>query len=1049
MTPVPDYQAARLFMIRVPALPLETVLNLLESCSTAGEPPFGIDCRSTLTQLWQCAEVAEPLREASPAVAAALDNLETLSAKDQRRALRTLFRYTIRMSCRPTPFGALAAVATGRFGDGSDLRLSGRRTAVDRLDARWLTALAEPLVGTYGLPRELPLAANALLRSTEGHVWLEAAGAAAGAVRADVVLSSTGAVGTVLRHAAVMIRAGDLIGAVLAEHPGTPRDTVITLLSELLRARVLVTPRALGSRAHTQMGMIANLRSKPTEDMLIAEAAEILAELPHQSGSRAEPCARLRKIASQLTPQYDGPLLHTDTVVQFVAEPQLPDTVRGLASQAATDLTTIGTFFQYPPRLCHYALAFAARYGTAAEIPLIEVMSPTAGIGLPDGYQRSGRPEPSSDPGRQAFLIRIMERALIERSIEVRLTDTDYAELAEASAGADTRPLMPALDVNLRLADPHGRTAVVTGVGLSPTGRAFGRFSHLFDAAALDELAEVSRTEERGSPGDLHVELRYLARPTPATNVVAHATVRKWELPVNVAPTPGAHAVLGASDILMGLHASKFYFRSARSGRRLLFVQSSMIDPSKQAAFPRLLMEVSSSQFRFAPRFDWGALEGSPFLPRVAIGDVVLRRAEWRVRTADLGALESMDGSEYARRVAAWQERWMVARWVQLVSADGELLLDLHSPLSLAELRDAIRAAGPGGARVVECLPSPSDDAIAAADPTGRHYAFDVIVPVHLRTPVRQDSPKQPPVLLTRRGAAADTGSATREQRFGSNWLSLHVHAAPVVHDRLLTGEVAALFNRLRDHEVIDQYHFVRFPDPSWHLRIRLHAAGPDAERELFSVAGAWCRGLAQGGETADITCTTYRREIERYGGFSGIDMAEGLFTLDSGLVLAILDSTAILGRLGRVRATALVLERIARPLISDCQARYAFLPRTTSGAHEYRSCRPAFWQAANSADAGGLWPSATAHAWLPAAQAYAARLAHHPETREGAIRGLFHMHCNRMGLNRLQEQAVYGIWRRLLDRCAHGPERHRMCMADPLQDAAPGVLTVSLPGTG
>ena len=123
----------------------------------------------------------------------------------------------------------------------------------------------------------------------------------------------------------------------------------------------------------------------------------------------------------------------------------------------------------------------------------------------------------------------------------------------------------------------------------------------------------------------------------------------------------------------------------------------------------------------------------------------------------------------------------------------------------------------------------------------------------------------------------------------GSEWLYLKVYTGTASADRVLTGAIGPAVRRLRDDGVIDHWFFLRYADPEHHLRVRLHG-DPDALREsaLPELTDALDPYLSDGSSWR-VALDTYQREVERYGGDDGIELAERIHAADSEAVVDVL----------------------------------------------------------------------------------------------------------------------------------------------------------------
>ncbi|WP_281256959.1 thiopeptide-type bacteriocin biosynthesis protein [Streptomyces alboverticillatus] len=274
---------------------------------------------------------------------------------------------------------------------------------------------------------------------------------------------------------------------------------------------------------------------------------------------------------------------------------------------------------------------------------------------------------------------------------------------------------------------------------------------------------------------------------------------------------------------------------------------------------------------------------------------------------------------------------------------------------------------------------------------------------------------------------------AERLRPVGGPWVYAKLYAEHDAQDALLVGEVTALARSLADRGLAGHPFYLRYGDPAPHLRLRFRAADPARAAELLGEVATWAHGLVVEGRIIDVSFETYRREIERYGGPDLIDAAEELFRRDSAATLALLRHLAAPSPaggvpLGKAALTVLSLEAVGRVLVPDFAERHD-LVRTMAGPQaggtEYRAVARRLWQGYTAPGAEAAVLGQVGAAWQDAGTAYAARVAELVAAgalwsdRRDILRSLFHMHSNRMGLRREQEDAAYGMWRRLLDRVA------------------------------
>jgi len=128
------------------------------------------------------------------------------------------------------------------------------------------------------------------------------------------------------------------------------------------------------------------------------------------------------------------------------------------------------------------------------------------------------------------------------------------------------------------------------------------------------------------------------------------------------------------------------------------------------------------------------------------------------------------------------------------------------------------------------------------------------------------------------------------ERRFppGSEWLYVKLFTGPATADRVLLL-AAPLLTASLAAESIDSWHFVRYGDPDWHVRLRMHGPADALLGELLPRLRDLAEPLLRTSQLWRIQLDTYEREVERYGGDLAIGYAERVFHADSEAVVAIM----------------------------------------------------------------------------------------------------------------------------------------------------------------
>jgi thiopeptide-type bacteriocin biosynthesis protein len=156
------------------------------------------------------------------------------------------------------------------------------------------------------------------------------------------------------------------------------------------------------------------------------------------------------------------------------------------------------------------------------------------------------------------------------------------------------------------------------------------------------------------------------------------------------------------------------------------------------------------------------------------------------------------------------------------------------------------------------------------------------------------------------------------------------LYAGPATVDRIIRSVIGPTSRRLVARGTVDRWFFLRYRDPHHHVRWRLQvSASASLGRVRHAVERASAR-LSQAGVLERLAYDTYHREIERYGGDAGLDIAESLFHVDSDTALDLIAAASAPGESADTRwqATLLSIDRLLADFALDLPARLTVMRR-------------------------------------------------------------------------------------------------------------------------
>jgi thiopeptide-type bacteriocin biosynthesis protein len=123
----------------------------------------------------------------------------------------------------------------------------------------------------------------------------------------------------------------------------------------------------------------------------------------------------------------------------------------------------------------------------------------------------------------------------------------------------------------------------------------------------------------------------------------------------------------------------------------------------------------------------------------------------------------------------------------------------------------------------------------------------------------------------------------------GSEWLYFKIYTGEKTADTILKKNLYPFAVKLLGYGIIDKWFFIRYGDPDFHIRFRLHLTKTRNFNSVFTDFHETLYNLTENDLVWNVQCDTYQRELERYG-MNTIDLIEYIFYIDSELIINLLE---------------------------------------------------------------------------------------------------------------------------------------------------------------
>jgi len=1067
MTIADDFAASGLVVMRTPLFPRETLDAWTHDLRAASADDATLDdalthdralLRERLQALLARPEIADAIFLASPDI---IESIETWrrdpDSKKGRRAEQGLVRYFLRMVTRPTPFGLFSGCTPGRVGERTQLALTERAgyRRHSRLDMDYLQSLCEHLAKIPEIRRELTYRPNSTLYETAGRLRF-AESRAAGHQRTYhlVAFDAFDALRETLQRASSGARLRELAEALVASDP----DGEITIedadafLDDVVENQLLLPDLALqvtgeGSTA----GLLQQLETVAAAGDARTRLASAASSLQSIDASGEPSMERYRDVARELETLGVPFELNRLFQIDLIKPPANVVLGEDVIAEIARGVDILHCICRQRGELAfeEFRSAFADRYGSDREVPLLTALDEESGIGYERATNAAAEASPllaglplQSHAERQRLgwnqsdgvMLQLLARALSDERTEIELNDDDLRrmEFLERPTLPDAFHVMAAIAAASPEAVESGDYRVFVHFGSGPSGaRMLGRFCQL-DEAIRNGVEQHLAAEEALRPDAIFAEIVHL--PAGRTgNILARPVLRKYEIPFLGRSGAPEDAQIPLDDLMVSVSGDRIRLRSKRLDREVIPRLTSAHNTTRESlGVYRFLAAVSQG---LGMQWDWGPLESLPFLPRVVSGRVVLTRARWRITKEEIQTIAESSGAARYRAAQRFRETHRMPRYVVLSDSDHELLLDFENPLATDAVIEIVRNRQ--DFVLTELFPAP--DQLCAEGPEGRFF-HELVIPFakHVRPASARPVAPKPALHEVQRTFSP-----------GSEWLYAKFYTGTATADRVLAEEIEPLAAEAIERGAADRWFFIRYSDPHWHLRIRFHG-NPRMLRDIVqSALQAAGSRLIDAGLVWKVQFDTYEREVERYGGAEAIDLVEEIFYRDSVAVLELLDACrGDAGAIARAPFMAAGIDALLRDFGYDVSARLQFAEASRetfakqfqydavrdSLAERFRRERGAFQRMLDDATSAPALQRRS-HAIAPLAADLIAldRRGRLQMPLPAILSSIAHMFVNRLSRSagREHELVLYDylvqLYRSKLARSAHAQERRRV----------------------
>ncbi|MEW6995947.1 lantibiotic dehydratase [Colwelliaceae bacterium MEBiC 14330] len=899
------------FVIRTPRFPISSLLSL------------GTDYETSVEQLHtHCKkpEFLEAIFLASPSLHARIVDFliknQTTDKKIASKLYKTVIKYIIRMSSRPTPFGLFSGICLGEITEKTKLISNnpGHDCRKTRLDMFYLNGLKDYYSQTNAQSSLLKYTVNqSIYNIGDEYRYIEAYRSKNSQEYRLSAIEVDDYSQFIVEQATKAKSFEQLSSLFQKKFQDIDIEEINAYLLALIDEKVLIANLSMPITGKPAATALIESLTKIKELEVVDKLTTTLDRLNHLDNNKVNTANNYKEIVNQLKSlavEVDESRLFQTDVSRSFSHCQLSEhEVNALLNK----IVLIHSLSQTPKsRFTDFKNSFYSRY-EGQLVPLMELLDEESGISfsLETGYEApliAGLDLANTDQSNEQYRQVSTLDTLITRAISLPenrnsavITLNSKTLKAHINHSEPQQPLPASFAAILSLYEEpsnqghNNKNTIIKLDGCYGPSAAniLGRFCHL-DEGLQAKVVEQLDQEANHSKEVIFAEIAYSPEGRPG-NVIARPHLRPYEIVLLADSSLSSEYQIPLSDLYVCVQANTIKLWSKRLAKRVIPRLSSAHNThSNSLSIYKFLSLLQLEEGMPISYRNPESQKQASFVPRIMLDNVILSEKIWRIPREELVPLINQ-GQLNRKALRALQKKYKLDNQVTLSLGDNVLTLNLNNSIMFDILLQETKQQTI--VELKESLITQYNSAVTSA--ANQQYANEIIVPFF------NDSAN----VQQNMTSAPKAHEIKRQFSPGSEWLSLKIYAGNTTLESLLIEHIEPFIQQNED--LFHRWFFIRYSDPDWHLRIRFNGVTENLYRYLLPKLNQLFEPMISSGVLHKLELFTYNREVERYGGQELISVAEDLFNADSNLIIKTLKFTESGEDMSLLRMSLLMIDTL------------------------------------------------------------------------------------------------------------------------------------------
>ena len=800
-----------------------------------------------------------------------------LSEKKKDGLCESIYKYDMRRCFRATPFGLFSSVGLGAWSQDNNTKISTEKFEKKvQIDTEWLFKVVRDIEKEY--MQHLCFGINGayyvkgerahLLYTTEENVE-------------EINMRRTNAL-KVLEKLKGYTSFDEILGLLYSNYPEIEKSVLVNFLKQLVEKEVLISDIRVPLSCNNLIDDFIKRLNKYSELDNISAKMELIKEYIRKYeetliGQGISQYSQLNCIMKEIE--------DTKSFIQVDMKNESAITLNikngKMITELASLLVAIGaSAVNNNSEMDMYRDKFIEKYGMNKEVPILEMLDSSMGIGAPYSYSNPcndfivATPENLVQQGLEEYWqYKYIDAVINNKCIEI--TEEELKEYYSLEVNRTEVPTSLELCLIPKKKNGNLQFYLANLIGASHAGKTFGRFSYLSNE--FETLVKAIDQKEREIlPSEIKLcDINFLPAKTSGGNVMKNTCKKDEELTFFTSPNNPKR--INLTDVVIGVNGGKFYARNKVNGDYLIFRTGNMYNYMLTSNAIRFLQEISYEGKKGWSSFPWKKVfKNMKYIPEIKYKNFVLQKRYWCIKNTDFRIGKKFSFENFVIAIENLRKELKIPEKVSFPIADHKLIFSFESDSDLKMMYEEFKKRGEDGIEI-EALEE-GDDIII--DENGNPHTCEIVVPMYSMN-------KEP---LINNNIVRKTNLAKPEQIIlpFSNWIYLKLYMKSTTENNILISDINELRLCMKEKYDVNSF-FMRYLDPHPHIRLRFWR-DEKIPGKIYEEIGEWLLKLQNNFIIDKCTVDTYERESERYGGDEeNIKMAEKIFAHDSDVVISLL----------------------------------------------------------------------------------------------------------------------------------------------------------------